>query len=78
MGIWDSKPMPFEPIHKGRHDSRGDELSNYLAILHTSLVEFKNSLRRDGSAFHARHFCKLDYFSAAVAQTGELDNYIKG
>jgi hypothetical protein len=77
MGIWNSKAMPFETIHKGRHDSRRDELSNYLAILHTSLVEFKNSLRRDSSAFHAGNFRKLDHFSAAVAQTRELDNNIK-
>ena len=67
MCIWNSKAMPFEAIHKGRHDSRGDELSNHLAIFHTPLVEFEDSLCGDGSAFHARHFRKLDYFSAAIA-----------
>ena len=69
--------MPLEAIHEGRHDSGGDELSNHFAVFHTPLVEFENSLRGDGSAFHARHFGKLHYFSAAVAQTGELDDDIK-
>jgi hypothetical protein len=67
MGIWNSKAMSFETIHKGRHDSRRDELSNHFAILHTPLVEFENSLCGNGRTFHARHLGELDHFSAAIA-----------
>ena len=67
MGIRNSKPMPFEPIHEGRHDSRSYKLPDHLAIFHTTLVEFENSLCGNGRAFHARHLGELDHFSAAIA-----------
>jgi hypothetical protein len=77
MGIGNSKAMPLEAIHEGRHDSRRYELSNHLAIFNTALVEFKNSLSGDGTAFHPCYFRELNYFPAAVAQTCKLDNDVQ-